>query len=233
MTKDQSDISRVTRSKAAAKVSYDRMSRWYDWLAGSSEWKFVKVGLELLDAKQGEQMLEIGFGTGKAILALARAVGERGRVDGIDLSQGMLKTASERVEAAGLSDRVVLRLGDAATLPYQSDSFDAVFTSFTLELFDTPEIPIVLQECRRVLRDGGRLVAVSMAKRPDSNLITHLYEWFHERFPAYADCRPIYVKQSLSQAGFQISDKIELKMWGLPVEAVLGRSRALDRSIKE
>jgi hypothetical protein len=45
------EMSRVTRSKAIAKASYDRMSRWYDLIAGSSERRFVEVGLRQLDAR--------------------------------------------------------------------------------------------------------------------------------------------------------------------------------------
>ena len=223
MTNDQ--ISRVTRTKETAKASYDRMSRWYDLIAGTSEWKFVKVGLDLFAAKEGESILEIGYGTGKAIAKIADAVGDGGRVYGIDLSEGMHRIASKRVRAANLSDRVELRCGDGADLPYEDHRFDAIFTSFTLELFDTPEIPIVLQECKRVLRRDGRLVVVSMAKKIESSMAVRLYEWAHEKIPNYVDCRPIFVSGSMSAAGFDIVECIELKMWGLPVDAVYGRAK--------
>ncbi len=220
---DHNQISRVTRSKDAAKISYDRMSKWYDLIAGTSEWKFVKIGLDLLKATEGETVLDIGYGTGKSALAIAQSVGQTGHVYGIDLSEGMHRIAKDRIDKAGLSGNVDLRVGDAAKLPFEDEFFDAVFTSFTLELFDTPEIPIVLQECHRVLRSGKRIVIVSMAKKSHESLAVRLYEWAHEKMPNYADCRPIYVTKSLSAAGFQVFEKKETKMWGLPVDAVLAR----------
>lgn len=89
MSEEKKPISRVTRSKDAAKTSYDRMSKWYDLIAGTSEWKFVQVGLDLLDPKEGEVVLDIGFGTGKSVLAISQTVGPTGRVYGLDLSEGM------------------------------------------------------------------------------------------------------------------------------------------------
>jgi ubiquinone/menaquinone biosynthesis C-methylase UbiE len=223
MTQHKNQISRVTRSKEVAKTSYDRMSRWYDLIAGTSEWKFVKIGLDLLKATDGEVVLDVGHGTGKSVLALARSVGETGHVYGLDLSEGMQRIARDRVEKAELSERVDLRCGDAVKLPFEDGTFDAVFTSFTLELFDTPEIPIVLQECNRVLLSVGRVVVVSMSKKSEESIAVRLYEWAHEKLPNYVDCRPIYVTESLSEAGFEVSEKVEIKMWGLPVDAVLAR----------
>jgi demethylmenaquinone methyltransferase/2-methoxy-6-polyprenyl-1,4-benzoquinol methylase len=199
------------------------MSRWYDLIAGTSEWKFVKIGLDLLKVTEGEVVLDIGYGTGQSVLDLARSVGETGRVYGLDLSEGMHRIASDRVDNAGLSERVDLRCGDAVKLPFKDEIFDAVFTSFTLELFDIPEIPIVLQECKRVLRSGERIVVVSMSKKSDEGIAVRLYEWTHEKLPNYVDCRPIYVTESLSEAGFQVSEKKEMKMWGLPVDVVLAK----------
>ncbi len=198
------------------------MSRWYDLIAGTSEWKFVKIGLDLLEAASGEVVLDIGYGTGKSVLTLAHSVGATGQVYGLDLSEGMQGIAGDRLKRAGLSERVDLRVGDAAKLPFEDQHFDAVFTSFTLELFDTPEIPIVLRECHRVLRKNGRLILVSMSRAGDENLAVKMYEWAHVQFPKYVDCRPIYVTESLTETGFQVAESSSFKMWGLPVEVVLG-----------
>ena len=222
MSRQERSISRVTRSKAAAKASYDQLSRWYDLLAGRFERNYQDAGLQQLGVKQGERILEIGFGTGYALVALARSVGSSGKVAGIDLSEGMCRVAKARVDNAHLSKRAELTCGDAARLPYVAQSFDAVYISFTLELFDTPEIPLVLHECSRVLRDGGRLGVIAMSKRGKATVMTRLYAWAHRYFPRYVDCRPIFVRQALEDAGFHVGDVTALSMWGFPVDIVMG-----------
>ena len=212
-------ISRVARPRESARAAYNRLSRWYDVLAGS-ERRFSDAGLQMLAAREGERVLEIGFGTGHALVALARAVGPSGRVYGLDLSDGMLRASQARLEKAGMAGRVELALGDAASLPYESRGFDAAFMAFTLELFDTPDIPLVLSDCRRVLRDGGRLCVVSLSRR-GRGLMLRLYEWAHQRWPTSIDCRPIHARESLHAAGFRITEAAAASMWGLPVEITL------------
>lgn len=217
-------IRRVNRSKQDARESYNRLSRWYDVIAGSTEKKYRDWGLAKLAAQPGERILEIGFGTGHCLVSLAKAVGPDGRVTGLDISDGMLSIARERLQTEGLSDRVDLHLGDAANLDFiEANNLDGVFMSFTLELFDNPEIPKVLAECRRVLKPGGRISVVSMTKTDPPGVAVRMYEWFHEVMPNYADCRPIFARQAIEQAGFQIQDVSVSSMWGLPVEIVLGK----------
>jgi demethylmenaquinone methyltransferase/2-methoxy-6-polyprenyl-1,4-benzoquinol methylase len=216
-------IARVNRSKEDARASYNRLSRWYDLVAGSTEKKYRDMGLAKLSAQPGEAVLEIGFGTGHCLVSLAQAVGASGRVIGLDISDGMLAIAKERLQKEGLHERVDLRLGDAADLNFiEAGSLNGVFMSFTLELFDNPEIPRVLAECRRILKPGGRLAVVSMTKTTPPGMAVRIYEWFHEHTPNYADCRPIFARQSIEQAGFVIRDVSISSMWGLPVEIVLG-----------
>jgi demethylmenaquinone methyltransferase/2-methoxy-6-polyprenyl-1,4-benzoquinol methylase len=223
MANENDHISRVTRSKEEAKASYDALSRWYDALVGWGEMKFRAVGLQKLATQEGEDVLEIGFGTGHCTLALAQAVGSSGHVYGLDISEGMRNVTQSKVDRASLTGRVELRLGDAARLPYEADSFDAVITSFTLELFDIPEIPIVLQQCQNVLRNGGRICAVAMSKEGKSNSPVRIYEWAHAKFPNFVDCRPIYVQKALEKAKFQILDTTRMSYWGIPVEIVLAQ----------
>ncbi len=211
-------ISRVVRSKEEAKTSYNRMSRWYDWMA-SSEKKYRDIGLEKLNAQIGERILEIGYGTGHCIQALSTAVTSSGQVCGIDISDGMHQITQARIEKAGLSAQVDLRVGDALDLPFVKNHFDGVFMSFTLELFDTPEIPLVLQQCHQVLHPDGRIVIVSLIKK--ASRVVSIYEWFHEKMPAAVDCRPIFAQEALESAGFSIQNVDALSMWGLPVEIIL------------
>jgi len=217
------EVSSVTRSKEQAKSTYDRLSRWYDLLAGSFEGKHREAGVRKLGASEGDVVLEVGFGTGHSILAIADAVGASGEVYGIDISQGMLDVTRSRVEKAGLTARVVLKCGDAVQLPFDQSFFDCVFMSFTLELFDTLEIPIVLSECHRVLRAGGRICVTAMSRTEKPTASTRLYEWLHTRLPQYVDCRPIYVQESLQNAGFHIVDVTRLALVGLRGEIVLAR----------
>jgi len=223
MSTNEAPISRVVRSKAAAKASYDQLSRWYDMLVGWGEKRYREIGLEKLAARDGEQILEIGFGTGHCTLALAQSVGSAGHVYGLDISDGMRRVTQARLEQAGLAGRVELHLGDAAALPFQADTLDAVFTSFTLELFDTPEIPVVLQQCQRVLKSGGRICVVSMSKEGNPTWQLRLYEWAHDHFPNSVDCRPIYVKRVLEEAGLRVLDTTRTSYLGMSVEIVVAR----------
>lgn len=220
-TYHQPGVLRVLQTKEETKAFYDKIAKVYDVLAEHSEAPVRKAGLEMLDAQPSEQVLEIGFGTGHSLIELARSVGPSGKVFGIDLSEKMVEVSQKHAEEEGINERIELYCGDAMHLPYQSNSLDGIFMSFTLELFDTPEIPLVLAECKRVLRPGGRIVVVGMSRVLPEGLVMEIFEWTHRHFPNYLDCRPILVRQALEDSGFQIRDSRIMKMW-ISVEVVCG-----------
>jgi demethylmenaquinone methyltransferase/2-methoxy-6-polyprenyl-1,4-benzoquinol methylase len=217
-------ISRVYRTKDQAKRTYDKISRIYDFIEGLFEIKFRNKALEQLDVKKGETIVEVGFGTGHCIVEIAKRVGNSGKIYGIDISSGMLDITRSRLVKKGLENKVELYCGDAMSMPYENNIFDGVFISFALELFDTLEIPIVLKEVKRVLKPNGRLSVVSLSKENGESIMLKAYEWIHEHFPKIADCRPIYVEQSIKNAGYQIIYKEKIKIYGLPGEIVVAKS---------
>ena len=213
----------MTQAESARRF-YDRISRVYDALADASEHEARQLGLRLLAPSGSQRVLELGFGTGHALVEIARCLSGSGRVFGIDVSPSMRDIAERRVQAAGVEDRIAeLRLGDAKELPYDSGSFDAVFASFTLELFSETEIPLVLGECSRVLRPHGRLGVVSMQDDGRNTTAVDLYRFLHRHFPHIVDCQPIDARSHLERTGFQVIAHAGVSIWGLPVAATVGR----------
>jgi ubiquinone/menaquinone biosynthesis C-methylase UbiE len=211
-------------SKEATRTNYNRLSRWYDLLAGSWEKKFRESGIEKIGLEHDNSVLEIGFGTGHGLLDLAGVV-SHGHVFGLDISDGMCRQSQKRILKAGLGERIGLVLGDGVHLPLQDESIDAVFLCFTLELFETPEIPLVLSECARILRPGKRLGVVAMSKAGKTGWILRLYEWAHRTFPRTLDCRPIFTSKVLQETGFRVLDVTLLKRMGFAVEIVVAKKK--------
>jgi len=214
MAKSETEVLRVRASLEDIRKSYSLISRFYAAVEGIFEKGLRQKGLELLSITPGEAVLEIGIGTGYSLKEIASSVGLNGKAYGIDITPQMLEITRKRLEKTGLVDRVELCEGDVRSMPYQDSKFDAVYMASTLELFDTPDIPKVLKEIKRVLKLGGRLGVASLTRegREDS-LFIRFYEWLHRKIPKYASCRPIYVEKSVEEAGYQITKREEFVLY--------------------
>jgi demethylmenaquinone methyltransferase/2-methoxy-6-polyprenyl-1,4-benzoquinol methylase len=205
---------------SAARINYNRLSRWYD-LFSKPEIKFKETCLHLLDIQLGEKVLEIGFGTGHVLIDLAYSTGGNGNVFGIDLSDGMFHMARINISRSELTKNVNLQQGDAVNLPYKNNYFNAIFMSFTLELFSTEEALLVLRECKRVLCETGRIGIVALNQ--NNRLPVKIYNWFHARMPTIVDCHPINLRNIIDKSGFEPIGIIEKSMNGLPVVMLSAR----------
>lgn len=111
--------------------------------------------LSLLAVEPTDQVLEIGFGAGRAIeLVAARAT--NGYIAGIDVSRTMVDAASRRNQHAVNAGRVDLRNGDVTTLPFSEQRFDKIFSIHTLYFWQ--DFPRAIAELHRVLKPHGKLV---------------------------------------------------------------------------
>lgn len=211
-------IQAVPRSTADARRWYDQLSPWYDLLVDPFESTGRETGVTQLSPQRGDLVLDIGCGTGSALVDLAEAVGPAGSAIGIDLSAAMCRRTQQRIADQALRQTAVVH-GDARSLPFADDSFDAAFASFVLELFDTSDLVPVAQEWRRILKSDGSLVVVALSRRSTGPAV-RAYEWFHHRFPTRLDCRPIHVTNTLRMSGFNLDDRIEQSIAGLPIDIV-------------
>jgi len=108
-----------------------------------------------------EQVLELGCGPGYFSIAFRDAT-PHGRLVLFDLQPEMLQMARERV---GRKSAVTLAAGNAMALPFRTGTFDVVFIAAVLG--EVPDRQRCLEEVRRVLRPGGRLVVNEVRGDPD------------------------------------------------------------------
>lgn len=116
-----------------------------------TNWAFEQV--ELLGS---ERALDAGCGSGAWLFPLADRLKNAGSVVGLDLSDGMLLDIREQ---ANKYSNVELYVGDVQELQFSNESFDLVMANFML--YHVPDINKALQELKRVLKPGGKLMAAT------------------------------------------------------------------------
>lgn len=118
--------------------------------------------VELAGIRPGDRVLEVGCGTGALTLAAQTQAGQLGVVHGIDAAPEMV--AAARRKAARAAVPVSFQVGEMERLPFPDDEFDVVLCSFMIFHPTDHERRKGLVEMRRVLKPGGRLLVVDMAR---------------------------------------------------------------------
>jgi ubiquinone/menaquinone biosynthesis C-methylase UbiE len=142
-----------------------RWAFWYDLLVWTvslgREGKFREKALDLAELKCGDSVLDIGCGTGTLAIAARRRVGGRGSVCGVDASPEMIARAKKKAKKAAV--QIAFSNAPAEALPFSSGQFEVVLS--TVMLHHLPRK--IRQECfcevRRVLKPGGRFLAIDFA----------------------------------------------------------------------
>ena len=134
---------------------YSAYSRVYDRIFGKVFQDSREVLASSLELRPGSQVLEVGVGTG-LVLPLYPS---HCRVTGIDLSEGMLAKARERVEALELSHVVALERMDASQMTFADDTFDVVVAAYVVTA--VPDHRGLMREIIRVARPGARVLLVN------------------------------------------------------------------------
>lgn len=195
--------------------NYDRLNSFYDLLSGKAELTILRRAITLLKEIKIEKLLDIGCGTGRALIDFRKSLQKVTLLAGIDLSFKMCRKAAHQNNC--------ITCANGVALPFPAETFDALLFSFSLEIIPEIYISQALSECAQVLKPNGVVCVVCMAQALKRNAINNLYLWAHHKFPNVVDCRPISAIQLLDENGFAVIENATCSLWGLPVEIVLAK----------
>lgn len=139
-------------------------ARYYDLVLGilslGREKKFRRAALDLISIEGGMDILDVGCGTGSLAVAARHDLGDEGNVVGIDPSSNMIDLARQKAEKAGV--QVDFRVGVIENLEFEAETIDLVLSSLMMHHLTDELKERGLQEIKRVLKPGGRLLIIEL-----------------------------------------------------------------------
>lgn len=131
--------------------------------------------VRLARLEPGQRVLDVGCGTGSLAIAARRLVGPAGQVEGVDASPELIARARRKAGKAGVDVRFTI--GGAETLPFPDATFDAVLNTMVLHHLPHETRQHCAREMRRVVKPGGRVLAVDFGGTPGERkgLIQHFH----------------------------------------------------------
>lgn len=121
------------------------------------------------------RLLDIATGTADQIIFLMKSGASIGSATGIDMSEGMLGVGREKIAAIGMSDRVILKTGDAMNIPESDAAYDVATMSFGIR--NVINVTETLRGIRRTLKPGGRTLILEFST-PANRVFRPLYIFY-------------------------------------------------------
>jgi ubiquinone/menaquinone biosynthesis C-methylase UbiE len=145
---------------------YDLMERFIDAFVFRGQVRELRQRTaDLAQIQPGEQVLDVGCGTGTLVLEVQRRVGSTGRVAGVD--SGAEQIARARAKAARRHLPIEFQLGVIEQLPFPDQTFDVVLSTLMMYHLPAPLKRQGLAEIARVLKPGERLVVADFKRKQE------------------------------------------------------------------
>lgn len=123
---------------------------------------FRNMTVNLAQLRPGDDVLDVGCGTGSLTMAAKRRVGAQGRVCGVDPSAQMIARARQKATRQGLA--IDYQVGVIERLPFPDHSFDVALSSLMMHHLPDDLKRQGLAEIARVLKPGGRLLVLDVSR---------------------------------------------------------------------
>lgn len=129
--------------------------------------------IRILALKRPKSILDIATGTGDFAISALKANPDF--INGIDISEGMLKIGQEKIKKKGLTNKIKLETGDSENINFTDNKFDAITCAFGVRNFENLENG--LKEMFRVLKTGGTCIILEFSK-PTTFPIKQMYSFY-------------------------------------------------------
>jgi demethylmenaquinone methyltransferase/2-methoxy-6-polyprenyl-1,4-benzoquinol methylase len=165
-----------TKKEQVAQM-FDNISNRYDLLNGilsfgtHKGWR--KKCVKLLAEKQPKNILDVATGTADFAIECSKL--HPGKITGIDISEGMMKFGREKIKEKQLDQLITLEYGNAETVTYSDNSFDAIVVGFGVRNFQNLEAG--LANLLRILKPGGQLVILEFSY-PKNAVVKAFYSFY-------------------------------------------------------
>ncbi len=216
MSRSSSDMQPARLGESEVVPTYSRLASRYDSWAALSE---STARRRLAAIQNGETILEVAAGTGVLFVELLK-LNPDGVTEGVDLTEAMLMKARRKAARLGAGDYRLL-VGDARHLDYPAGRFDLLINNYMFDLLPESDFTTILEEFKRVLRPGGRLVLANMTKPEHwyQALWERLYRW---RPSLMGGCRGVQLLPFVESAGFQSVRREVVSQMTFPSEVIYG-----------
>lgn len=188
-----------------AKINADYMQRLYSFYSPFYDFVFGKVlepgrreAFKYLSNRPGQKILEIGIGTGTSI----ELYPPHSHIVGIDIAEGMIKKARERLQAKQNGHLVELHVMDACNMTFPDNSFDAVIASYVITTVPDPHK--LCREILRVLRPGGQVIAVQHSRGENGHFLERAKDVLAPLFVRIGFTTDLDVLQVMRESGLCI-----------------------------
>lgn len=161
---------------------YDRLSAVYPVSTMLFHSRAHRRALGASGLTDGMKVLEVATGSGEMFRRIVRA-NAAGTTVGVDLSPNMAARTQRVARRKYPSAQAHCQAVDARHMPFRSESFDAVFCCYLLELLSADDIVNTLGEFRRVLRDRGNLTLVLIGQ--NTAMFNAIYRVLGKVAPAF------------------------------------------------
>ena len=158
---------------------FNRIAQKYDLmntiLSFGIHYLWKRIAIDVLNLKAGDRVIDVCGGTGDLAMLAHRRINRSGLVVIYDINRAMMEVGKKKITYRCRKNRIRWVQGDAETISFSDDAFDAAFVGFGIR--NVTHMEKAFREMYRLIKPGGKIMCLEFSK-PDNVLFRRLYDFY-------------------------------------------------------